>query len=71
MLKQWREEVGLNADLLSDSERQVAMLYGAAQSRDQEKATRLSFLIAADGTLEKIYQASDAAGHADEVLADL
>jgi peroxiredoxin len=70
-LAQWRDELGLGSDLLSDGERSVAMRYGAAQSVDQEKATRISILIGPDGKVVKTYTPSDPAAHADEVLADL
>lgn len=70
-LKKWREEVGLQADLLCDPDRSVAMAYGAAESADQERATRVSVLVAPDGKVVKTYEVSDAEGHAQAALADI
>ena len=70
-LKQWREEVGLQCDLLSDSDRAIGLAYGAASSADQEKATRMSVLVGPDGNVVKVYPNPDADRHALEVLEDL
>lgn len=47
------------------------MAYGAAESADQERATRMSVLIGPDGKVIKTYPQPDAATHPAEVLADL
>ena len=47
------------------------MAYGAAESADQERPTRVSVLIGPDGAVLKTYEVSDAAGHPDAVLGDL
>ncbi len=47
------------------------MAYGAAESADQEKPSRVSVLIGPDGSVLKTYEVSDAVGHPDAVLADL
>lgn len=47
------------------------MAYGAAESPDQERATRMSVLIGPDGTVRKVYEKPDPDSHPDEVLADL
>jgi len=70
-LSDWRREVGLELALLSDADRAVGMLYGAAQSAVQEKAARISVLIGEDGRVLKTYEVGDAANHAAEVIADL
>jgi peroxiredoxin len=70
-LKGWRDEVGLATELLCDADRSVAMAYGAAQSADQEKATRLSVLVGPDGNVVRTYATPDAEGHPAEALADL
>lgn len=70
-LKQWREEVGLQCDLLSDAGRAIGLAYGAAKSVDQEKATRMSVLVGPDGNVVKVYPDPDAERHALEVLEDL
>ena len=47
------------------------MSYGAADSPDQEKATRVSILVGGDGNVAKTYEVEDAPGHADAVLGDV
>ena len=70
-LKAWRDEVGLKTELLCDADRAVAMAYGAAQSADQERPTRLSVLVGPDGRVARTYAAPDAERHPAEALADL
>jgi peroxiredoxin len=70
-LKTWRNDVGLTADLLCDNNRSVAMAYGAAESADQERATRISVLVGADGKVAKTYEVSEAEAHPGAVLADI
>lgn len=57
--------------LLSDSDRSVAMAFGAAESADQEKATRISILVGPDGKVVKTYDAPVADEHPSEALCDL
>ena len=70
-LQRWSDEVGLTTELLRDADRAVAMAYGAAQSADQEKATRVSVLLGPDGNVVRTYATPDAEGHPAEALADL
>ena len=70
-LKQWRSDVGLTADLLCDADRSVAMAYGAAESADQERATRISVLVGTDGKVVKTYEVSEAEAHPGTALADI
>ena len=70
-LRRWRGEVGLQCDLLSDADRAVGLAYGAATSVDQEKARRMSVLVAPDGNVVKVYPDPDVERHAREVLDDL
>ena len=70
-LRNWREEVGLPCDLLSDSDRAVGLAWGAAESADQEKAKRISVLVGPDGNVVKVFPALDVETHALEVLNDL
>lgn len=70
-LRQWREEVGLTSDLLSDADRAVALAYGAASDPNQAKAARVSVLIGADGRVLRRYENVDAATHPEQVLQDL
>ena len=70
-LKTWRDEVGLSAELLCDADRSVALAYGAAESADQERATRVSVLIDPGGLVAKAYEVSDAEAHPAAALADI
>ena len=70
-LKKWSKDIGVTSHLLCDATRSVAMTYGAAESADQERATRLSVLIGPDRKVLKIYLEPDAVTHPDKVLADL
>lgn len=70
-LKRWREEVGLKTELLCDTDRSVAVAYGAADSKDQERPKRISVLVGPDGKVVKTYGTPDAEAHPGEVLADL
>lgn|GEM_PF-1270590 len=63
--------MGYTADLLQDPDRSVAMAYGAADSADQEKATRVSILVGPDGKVAKTYADMNAEAHPAEVLAEL
>ena len=63
--------MGLASELLHDADRSVAMAYGAAESADQEKATRVSVLVGGDGKVVRRYAVSDAEAHPAEALADL
>ena len=47
------------------------MAYGAAASADQERATRVSILVGADGAVVKTYASPDPEAHPSEALADL
>lgn len=70
-LKNWAGEAGLTTDLLCDADRSVALAYGAAESADQERATRVSVLVGPDGRVVKTYAKPDPERHPAEVLADL
>lgn len=64
-------ETGLTTDLLCDADRSVALAYGAAESADQERPTRVSVLIGADGKVIKSWAKPDPANHPSEVLDEL
>ncbi|MBF2761556.1 MAG: redoxin domain-containing protein [Ectothiorhodospiraceae bacterium AqS1] len=70
-LARWRAKLDLPFDLLSDSDRKVALEWGAAKSENDAKARRLSVLIGPDGRVLKIYPSPDVHRHADELLADI
>lgn len=70
-LKTWIGETGLTTDLLCDADRAVALAYGAAETADQERATRVSVLIGADGRVIKTWTKPDPENHPSEILGDL
>ncbi len=63
--------MGLEAELLCDTNRSVAIAYGAAEDMAQERPKRISVLVGPDGMVVKIYGSPDAEAHPGEVLADL
>jgi peroxiredoxin Q/BCP len=72
--KAFAEAQGFGFPLLSDVDREVGRRYGVLRDPDDQYAgfpKRESFLIDPGGVLRKVYQVSDVASHADEVLADL
>ena len=72
----FRDKFGLNFPLLVDSDHAVAEAYGAwgkksMYGREYEGILRSTFIIGADGLVEKVYARVKPAGHAEAVLADL
>lgn len=57
--------------LLSDTERDVGVKYGAADDRDSGFAKRISYLIGPDGTIARVYGEVAPADHPAQVLNDL
>jgi thioredoxin-dependent peroxiredoxin len=57
--------------LLSDTTHQVAVAYGACDSAKARSPERMSFLIDADGRIERLYDKVDPRNHAAQVLADV
>ncbi len=70
-MKKWRDEVGLPSELLCDTDKSVAMAYGAAENADQERPKRMGIHIGPDGKVTKAYEVEDAEGHAVAALSDL
>ena len=57
--------------LLSDTDRALATQVGAAESKEQTVAKRISYLVGTDGKVEKAYPNVVPDQHVREVLADL
>ena len=70
-LKKWRDEIGLPSDLLCDTDKSVAMAYGAADTADQERPSRIGIVIRPDGKVANAYEVDDAEGHAVRALGDV
>ena len=59
---------------MCDESRTVSQIYGAADAADTTKTqypARISYLIDAQGRIEKVYAEVDPAAHPDQVLRDI
>jgi peroxiredoxin Q/BCP len=63
------EKLGYGFPLLCDTEREVALAYGAVASKDDQYASRYTFVIGADGTVEQAIDTKDPGGQAAALLA--
>lgn len=57
--------------LLSDSHRTLAAQVGAATSREQPAAKRISYLVGPDGKVQRAYDSVEPRAHAEQVLGDV
>lgn len=57
--------------LLSDSDKQLAVQVGAADSTSRLWARRISYLVGPDGTVLEAYSDVDPGSHAERVLSDI
>lgn len=62
---------GFQYPLLCDTDRTVGLAYGAADDASARSPKRISYLIGADGRVEKAWPKVQAAQHPAEVLAGL
>jgi len=74
--EKFRDKYDLNFPLLADTDHAVAEAYGAwgkknMYGREYEGVLRSTFVIGADGRLEKIYRKVKPAEHAEQILSDL
>ncbi len=70
----FKEAVEFPFPLLSDPDKAVGTTYGVLRDPDEPFADfpkRLSFLVAPDGNVARVYEVDDPAGHAAAVIADL
>jgi len=65
------DKYGLPFRLLCDPDQVLGKAYGATDPDDPGYPRRVSFLIGADGRIEKIYDPVNASTHPEQVLADL
>jgi len=65
------EKYQFNFPLLCDTDKKIGLAYGATDSPARDAPKRMSFLIDADGKIEKIWPKVSAGAHPGEVLADL
>ena len=66
--KEFREKHGLNFPLLTDEDGAAAAELGVLG--EQGRATRTTFLLGAEGEIEKVYPDVSPETHADEILED-
>jgi peroxiredoxin Q/BCP len=57
--------------LLSDTSRSLGLAYGACDDAKAQYPTRISYLIGADGKIEKVWGQVDAKSHPNTVLEEL
>jgi peroxiredoxin Q/BCP len=70
--KNFIEQHGFPFDLLADTNKVLVQKYGAQKAENPEKIQRSTFLVGADGVVEKIWKpVANAATHPDEVLSFL
>ena len=67
--RSFREKYGLNFPLLTDEGGQAAKALGILRENGK-RANRVTFLLAPDGTISKIYPEVTPDTHADEILKD-
>ena len=69
--KAFAEKFRYTFRLLSDTERQVALAYGAAEKKEDGYARRYTFVIGADGRIDDAIDTKDPAGQAATLLGTL
>ena len=67
--RRFREKHGLNFPLLTDEGGRAAEALGVLRE-NRERANRVTFLLARDGTIAKVYPEVSPETHADEILED-
>lgn len=67
--RKFAEKYGLPFTLLADPEKEIIDAYGV-EGRSGN-ASRVTFLIDEEGTVEKVYRAVDVENHADQILEGL
>ena len=69
--KAFAEKFGYTFRLLSDTDRKVALAYGAAEKKDDGYARRYTFVIGPQGVIEQAIDTKDPAGQAAALLAKI
>ena len=67
--REFREKHNLNFPLLTDEDGRAAEALGVLRDKG-EKANRVTFLLAPDGSIAKVYPEVSPETHADEILED-
>ena len=65
------EKFGFKFPLLCDTDRKIALAYGACSDAKAQYAERISFLIDENGTIARVYDRVDPRDHPARVLAEI
>lgn len=57
--------------LLCDTDKQLAVAYGAAASANDRTPRRITYVIGPDGTIEQAIETKDPAGQAESILKSI
>jgi peroxiredoxin Q/BCP len=68
--KAFKDHEDLPFDLLCDTGKTMSIAYGAADAASSN-ASRISYLVDAEGKVQKVYESVSPADHPEEVLRDL
>jgi len=74
--KKWIEKLGLPYTLVGDTDHSICQAYGVWKKKNMYGVEymgveRTTFIVGADGRIEKIYRKVRPEGHAEQVLAEL
>jgi peroxiredoxin Q/BCP len=69
--QKFAEKYQFNFPLLSDLDKQIGLAYGAAADASATAPSRLSFLVGADGRIERAYGKVSAKDHPSQALEEL
>lgn len=56
---------------MSDTDKQIGLAYGAAENAEAQYPARVSYLVGADGRIERAYGKVSAKDHPQQALDDL
>lgn len=69
--RKFAEKYNFNFPLGSDSDKKIGIAYGAADDASASAPARISYLIGADGKIEKAYGKVKASEHPQRALEEL
>ena len=69
--KKFAEKYQFNFPLLSDTDKKIGVAYGAADDASANAPQRISYLIGADGKIERAYGKVKASEHPQKALEEL
>jgi len=69
--RKFAEKYNFNFPLGSDTDKKIGIAYGAADDANAQAPARISYLIGADGKIEKAYGKVKATEHPEKALEEL